>query len=83
MAIKLKIRKLYLDIPLIDYVEEIQKRNIIILPIDLDHIVQTIELELIHNDPFDRLIIAQSIKEDVQLISRDTIFDRYDIQRVW
>ena len=83
MAIKLKIGKLYLEIPLIDYVEEIKKRNIILLPINLDHIVQTSELELIHNDPFDRLIIAQSIIEDFQLISRDSIFDKYGIQRVW
>jgi PIN domain nuclease of toxin-antitoxin system len=83
MAIKLKIGKLYLEIPLIDYVEEIQKRSIILLPINLDHIVQTNELELIHNDPFDRLIIAQSIIEDIQLISRDSVFDKYGIQRVW
>ncbi len=83
MAIKLKIGKLFLEIPLIDYVEEIQKRSIILLPINLDHIVHTNELKLIHNDPFDRLIIAQSIIEDIQLISRDSVFDKYGIQRVW
>ena len=36
-----------------------------------------------HKDPFDRLIIAQSIVENIDLISIDRVFDKYSIDRIW
>lgn len=36
-----------------------------------------------HRDPFDRLLIAQSLVEQVPLISADVVFDRYSINRIW
>ena len=83
MAIKLKIKKLLLEIPLIDFVNEIITNNFLILPIEIEHIVYLNNLELYHNDPFDRLIIAQSKCEDLRIISKDIKFDNYDIERVW
>ena len=40
-------------------------------------------LELIHRDPFDRIIIAQSIAENMLLISSDDIFRQYPVDCVW
>jgi len=36
-----------------------------------------------HNDPFDRLLIAQAITEGVPIISVDATFDKYAVARLW
>jgi PIN domain nuclease of toxin-antitoxin system len=36
-----------------------------------------------HNDPFDRLLIAQALERNLELVSSDAIFDRYGVRRVW
>jgi len=36
-----------------------------------------------HRDPFDRLIIAQSLIEDLPIVSIDTQFDEYGVKRIW
>jgi PIN domain nuclease of toxin-antitoxin system len=36
-----------------------------------------------HRDPFDRLLIAQALERNLELISSDAIFDRYGVRRVW
>jgi PIN domain nuclease of toxin-antitoxin system len=53
------------------------------LPVTLNHIVQLGRLPFHHRDPFDRLLIAQSLYENVPLVSKDSAFDRYGIERVW
>lgn len=36
-----------------------------------------------HNDPFDRLMIAQALQEEMLLITRDQAFQAYNVQVVW
>jgi PIN domain nuclease of toxin-antitoxin system len=36
-----------------------------------------------HRDPFDRLIIAQAIIEQIPVVSADTAFDDYPVKRLW
>ncbi|MGB0930703.1 MAG: PIN domain-containing protein [Chitinophagales bacterium] len=40
-------------------------------------------LPLFHRDPFDRLIIAQAMAEDLPIVSIDNKFDRYAITKIW
>jgi PIN domain nuclease of toxin-antitoxin system len=42
-----------------------------------------VQLPFHHRDPFDRLIAAQSLARSLPLISVDSIFDGYQVQRVW
>lgn len=49
-----------------------------LLPITLDHAMATRLLPLHHRDPFDRMLIAQAIEEDLTLVTSDKIFERYD-----
>jgi len=37
----------------------------------------------IHGDPFDRMLIAQAIIEDLVLISNERVFDAYGVKRLW
>lgn len=48
-----------------------------ILPIDLKHIDRLSRLPLVHRDPFDRLIIAQSLENDLTIMTRDRAFADY------
>ena len=36
-----------------------------------------------HQDPFDRIIIAQALIRDLAIVSNERIFDRYGVNRVW
>ena len=40
-------------------------------------------LPLVHRDPFDRLLLAQARRRRLGLISRDEVFDRYELARAW
>jgi PIN domain nuclease of toxin-antitoxin system len=50
------------------------------MPIKTNHIHGTSSLEFIHHDPFDRLLIAQSMVENIALITNDKQISKYDIQ---
>ena len=36
-----------------------------------------------HRDPFDRMLIVQALARDLVLVSNETLFDRYGVQRLW
>ncbi|HEY9864383.1 MAG TPA: hypothetical protein V6D21_09440 [Candidatus Obscuribacterales bacterium] len=40
-------------------------------------------LSFYHKDPFDRLLIVQSIQENIPILSKDIAFDAYPTQRIW
>ena len=54
-----------------------------VLPIKLDHVERQTQLGLHHRDPFDRLLIAQALVENIPLISGDAQFDAYGVKRIW
>ena len=47
------------------------------------HIEQIKTLPFIHNDPFDRLLIAQAQIENLTLITKDHIILKYDVKTFW
>ena len=51
-----------------------------ILPITLDHALAVELLLPLHHDPFDRLLIAQALAEDLTLVTADRQIQRYDVQ---
>lgn len=53
------------------------------LPIQLSHSLRVFDLPDIHNDPFDRLLIAQSQMESIPIISRDTFIAQYAVEILW
>ena len=53
------------------------------LPITLLHASRAGTLDLAHRDPFDRLLMAQSLIEGVPLVSNETIFDQFGVERIW
>ncbi|AIN94209.1 type II toxin-antitoxin system VapC family toxin [Treponema putidum] len=45
--------------------------------------IEKLKLEKIHNDPFDRLIIAQAQCEDMTIITKDSIIPKYKVKILW
>ena len=83
IAIKCSIGKLSLPEPAAVYVSQRATRNgVTLLPIEHDHVARIESLPMIHRDPFDRLLVAQSAALDVPLISADPVFDDYSIRIV-
>lgn len=54
-----------------------------LLPITTSHILANAHLPHYHHDPFDRIIIAQSIDENLWVISKDDKFQRYEAVVLW
>jgi PIN domain nuclease of toxin-antitoxin system len=53
------------------------------LPISFRHAQAAGGLNIVHKDPFDRLLIAQAQVEEMLLVSNEKLFDRYAARRVW
>ncbi|MDQ3331292.1 MAG: type II toxin-antitoxin system VapC family toxin [Planctomycetota bacterium] len=84
LAIKIAIGKYRISDPLVAYVEEaIRLYQLTILPIEVRHAEAVAHLPHHHKDPFDRMLVAQCIVDQVPLISSDEAFDAYPVQRLW
>lgn len=84
MQIKVQLGKLDLKVPLADMIKVQQQDNDLqVLNITLEHVYQLQKLPFHHNDPFDRMIIAQSFLENMPVISVDGVFRQYDVSVLW
>jgi len=59
--------------------EELAKHRFQPLPITISHALAVGELPRHHNDPFDRILVAQAKVEDLTLVTRDENLTKYDI----
>jgi PIN domain nuclease of toxin-antitoxin system len=84
MAIKSGSGKLKLPFSVARFVsEQLAANGFLQLPIELAHAARVAELPLHHRDPFDRLLAAQALEEDLAIVSADSIFKRYGVKRIW
>ena len=84
MAIKLSIGKLKLTQPFKTLIPEQMRLNgIELLDIQIDHVATVAQLPFHHRDPFDRLLIAQAIVEQIPIVSADPAVDAYTVTRLW
>ena len=84
MAIKVGLGKLKVTGPLSSYLSARLLENAIgVLPVSLRHAVGVAELPDHHRDPFDRLLVAQAVPEDLTVLTADPLVTRYPIRTVW
>ncbi len=83
IAIKLSIAKIQLDYPFSELRQLIQLLGFELLPIEFDHTVQVSSLPLHHRDPFDRMLIAQALTENMTVVTKDPNFPLYGVEVVW
>ena len=84
MAVKCSIGKLRFDLPFQSFIEQqLVQNSLDSMKIEVPHLSLVATLALHHRDPFDRLLIAQSISEQMPILGADQIFDSYDVERLW
>ncbi len=84
IAIKLSLGKLRLDEKFETLItHELESNALTWLPIEMAQLAKVAELPFHHRDPFDRLLAAQSLTENMPILSRDAAFDAYGVERLW
>lgn len=84
LAIKISVGKYRLRQPYEDFLNDnIDGNGFIILPVHWRHTARLTNMPFHHRDPFDRLMIAQALVENIAVVGDDAIFDQYSVQRLW
>jgi len=79
MRIKQGIGKL--DLP-DDFEEVVDDQAFSKLPVTVDHANAIVRLPAIHRDPFDRMLVAQAVVEEMTIVTRDRNIAEYGIDVV-
>lgn len=84
MAIKVSLGKLSLSQPFDLFIpNQLLLNDITLFDIAVSHTLRIATLPFYHHDPFARLLVAQSLEEEIPLVSTDGVFDRYGVNRLW
>ncbi|MEA3485256.1 MAG: type II toxin-antitoxin system VapC family toxin [Candidatus Aerophobetes bacterium] len=84
MAIKAKLGKLHLSDDLESFIlEQLAINAIDSLPIQMSHALHVHTLPNYHQDPFDRLLIAQGQLEDLPILTTDPQIAQYPVKTIW
>jgi PIN domain nuclease of toxin-antitoxin system len=83
VVIKLSLDKLNIKGGFDTIEDFIENNDFEILPIDFDDTKTLLGLELIHRDPFDRMIISQAITSGLKIITKDRHIKKYNVDIIW
>lgn len=84
IAIKISTGKYSLSQPYEDFMRNaIDANGFHYLHIEPRHTAALISLPYHHRDPFDRLMVAQAIVEQIPIVSNDAALDAYGVNRLW
>jgi PIN domain nuclease of toxin-antitoxin system len=83
LAIKIGIGKLDFAGKTAGFIRLAEKNKITLIPITTSHLTVLESLPMIHRDPFDRLLVATAIAEQMTLITADANIARYDVSQIW
>lgn len=84
LAIKINKQKITFPDSLQRMIEDGQiEFGLLILPVTMEHAHYTVGLPPHHDDPFDRMLIAQSHVEGLRLVTKDRRLADYGVPIVW
>jgi PIN domain nuclease of toxin-antitoxin system len=84
IAMKSAAGKLRLSQPIGElYPDQLARNGFRELAIRFAHIARFGSLSARHADPFDRLLAAQALEENLMVVSGDRAFDAYGVKRIW
>lgn len=83
IAIKYSLNKLDLQGEFNQIAHFLTENDIEVLPITFAHIQSLLQLEFHHRDPFDRIIIAQTLAENITIATKDEAFHKYGVKITW
>lgn len=81
---KVQIGKLPLPSPVGRYLsDQLARNSVYVLPVQLEHVLRLETLPLHHRDPFDRILVAQSLHEDFPILTADPLLKKYSATLIW
>ena len=83
IAIKLGKGTLKIDSDLSELKRLSDENNFTVLPVSFECLQLLLNMPFHHKDPFDRLLVATAIIEDMTLITRDENIHKYDLPVLW
>lgn len=83
IAIKTSLGKLALLKPLQQIIQEVEASEALIIGFSSKQTLLIERMPLIHRDPFDRMLIAQAMSEDLTIVTRDAHFEGYGVPVLW
>jgi PIN domain nuclease of toxin-antitoxin system len=84
ISIKVSVGKLDVPLPVHHFLtEQIGLNELSVLSVKFSHVTKVSELPFHHKDPFDRLLIAQAMIENLPILTGDPVFKRYNIKTIW
>ncbi len=84
IAIKVSLGKWQLNRTYEEFIDvALEQYGFLLLPILPTHTAWLVGLPFHHKDPFDRLLVAQALSEQVPIVSADVHLDAYGISRIW
>ncbi len=84
ILIKARIGKIPLPQPTGPFVmSKLQLNGVRLLHVTADHVLRVESLPDHHRDPFDRMLIAQSLEERIPVVTADRVFARYPVELIW
>jgi PIN domain nuclease of toxin-antitoxin system len=84
ILVKAQLGKLDIPRPAGPYVlRKLAENRIEILAISIDQLLAFERLPLHHRDPFDRMLIAQALEENLPIVTADHHFSRYPVEVIW
>jgi PIN domain nuclease of toxin-antitoxin system len=84
IATKVRLGKLPMAVDLAhDFTAYLARERFETLAVSAEHGIRAGLLPGPHRDPFDRMLIAQSLAENLAIVSNDVVFDAYGVNRVW
>ena len=67
----------------LDFPARVRRMGFHELPVSVEHGQRAGLLPGDHRDPFDRMLIAQSLAENLPVVSNEKLFENYGVQRIW
>jgi PIN domain nuclease of toxin-antitoxin system len=84
LAIKMSLGRLDLSGTFAEIIpSQVENNAMIMLPITVNHLTRLTTLPLHHRDPFDRMLVAQALEEQLAIVGADAAFDAYALERLW
>lgn len=83
IAIKISLNQYALTVPYDAFWRHgIEDNDFQVLPIEIAHTGALLGMPFHHKDPFDRLLVARAIVENIPLVSNDPALDAYSVKRI-
>ncbi|MCL2802248.1 MAG: type II toxin-antitoxin system VapC family toxin [Treponema sp.] len=83
LTIKISLGKLRFSADVEGFIQVAQENDITFIPLEIAHLSVLKNLPLIHRDPFDRLLVATAIAEEMTLITIDENIAKYEVSQIW